>query len=460
MESLGERKRIGARVGPATIFPYEGGFEMTLIVEGSWSATADPCGFGSVRISDGRQRLLIGLLTTLICALFFGDGVARAQIAESSVRIAVMNDQSSVYSDDSGKGSVVAAQMAVEDFGGRVAGVPVEVLALDHQNKPDVGSALARKAIDVDHVAAFFDIANTGVSLAVQEIARNNDKVVVHVTSASADLYGKACSPTGAQWLYDTYSLAKGVAAALTDASHKRWFLLTVDYAFGHQMREETIKAVEQLGGTVTGSVRHPLNTSDFSSFLLQAQSTKPDVLAMLNAGNDTIISLKQASEFGVLSGHVKVALPIFAITQVHAIGLGLAQNAVFLQGYYHDYDDASRAFAARFAERMKRPPSQYQAAVYSAVNHYLKGVAAANSTSGAAVMKKMKEIPVSDFMTKDAKLRADGRLMRDMLVVEGKRPSESQGEWDLLKVKGVLSAASIIRPVEEGGCPYLETGK
>ncbi|XSC47503.1 ABC transporter substrate-binding protein [Bradyrhizobium sp. RDT10] len=432
---------------------------MTLIVEGSWSAAADPCGPGFVRSSDDHRMRLIGLLS-LICFLLCGAGAVRAQIAEPSVRIVVMNDQSSVYSDDSGKGSVVSAQMAVEDFGGRVAGVPIEVMALDHQNKPDIGSALARKAIDVDRVAAFFDIANTGVSLAVQEIARKNDRVVVHVASASADLYGKACSPTGAQWLYDTYSLAKGIATALTDASHKKWYLLTVDYAFGHLMREEMTKAVEQSGGTVAGYVRHPLNTSDFSSFLLQAQSTNPDVLALLNAGNDTIISLKQASEFGVLSGHVTVALPIFAITQVHAIGAKLTQNVIFMQGYYHDYDDASRAFAARFAGRMKRPPSQYQSAVYSAVNHYLKGVAAANSTSGAAVMKKMKEIPVNDFMTRDAKLREDGRLMRDMLIVEGKKPSESKGEWDLLKVKSVLPAASIVRPVQEGGCPYLETTK
>jgi branched-chain amino acid transport system substrate-binding protein len=456
----GKVKRISGRFCLATIFSYAGGFQVTVIVERSWSAAADPRGFGFTRSADDRRKLLMRLLATLICFLLYGADAACAQIVDPSVRIVVMNDQSSVYSDDSGKGSVVAAQIAVGDFGGKVAGVPIEVLALDHQNKPDVGAALARKAIDVDHVGAFFDIANTGVSLAVQEIARKNDRVVVHVTSASADLYGNACSPTGALWLYDTYSLAKGMASALTDASHKKWFLLTVDYAFGHQMREEMTKAVEQSGGTVTGSVRHPLNTSDFSSFLLQAQSTGPDVLALLNAGNDTIVSLKQASEFGVLSGHVKVALPIFAITQVHAIGLALAQNAVFLQGYYHDYDDASRAFAARFAERMKRPPSQYQAAVYSAVNHYLKGVAAANSTSGIAVMRKMKEIPVNDFMTKDAKLREDGRLMRDMLIVEGKKPSESKGEWDLLKVKGVLPAASIIRPIKEGGCPYLETAK
>ncbi|WP_441232026.1 ABC transporter substrate-binding protein [Tardiphaga sp. 215_C5_N2_1] len=390
-------------------------------------------------------------------SLFAFAGPTRAQLKEPTVRIAVMNDQTSVYSDDSGKGSVIAAQMAVDDFGGKVRGIPVEVLALDHQNKPDLGASLARKAIDVDHVAAFFDIANTGVSLAVQEIAKNNDRVVVHVTSASAELYGKACSPTGAQWLYDTYSLAKGLASSLTDETHKKWFLLTVDYAFGHSMREEMTHEVQRLNGSITGSVRHPLNTSDFGSFLLQAQATNPDVLALLNAGNDTIVSLKQASEFGVLSGHVTVALPIFAITQVHAIGAKLSQNVVFMQGYYHDYDEASRAFAARFSEKMKRPPSQYQAAVYSAVNHYLKGVAAANSTNGIAVMKKMKEIPVNDFMTKDAKLREDGRLMRDMLIVEGKTPAESKGEWDLLKVKSMIPAASIIRPIKEGGCAYVQ---
>jgi branched-chain amino acid transport system substrate-binding protein len=403
---------------------------------------------------------MVGGLRSTALGLFLGLSFAaggKAQIAESPVRIVVMNDQSGAYADGSGKGSVLTAQMAVDDFGKKVNGVPVEVIGIDHQNKADIAAAQTRKAIEVDKVAAFFDIANTSASLAVQEIVRQNNKVVVHVGSASADLYGKACSPTGAMWLYDTYSLAKGLAEALYDDKHQHWFLLTVDYAFGHLMQKQMTTAIEKKGGTIVGAVHHPLNTADFSSFLLQAEATNPDVIAILNAGNDTDNSIKQAGEFDLLKKGVKLAVPILSLLDVHAIGPDLAQGTTFLQGYYPYYDEASLAFAKRFAAETHRFPTHFHAGVYSAVTHYLKAVAAANTTDGRIVMQKMKEIPVNDFMTKNAKLREDGRLMHDMLLVEVKKPQDVKEEWDLLEVRGVIPAEKIIRPLEESECPFVK---
>ena len=404
----------------------------------------------------GRIR---SLALGLFLALAFAAG-GKAQIAESPVRIVVMNDQSGAYSDNAGRGSVVAAQLAIDDFGGKVAGVPIEVVGVDDQNKPDIAAAQARKEIETDQAAALFDFANTGVSLVVQEIAKEHNKVAVHVGSASADLYGKACSPTGAMWLYDTYSLARGLAQAIYDENHKKWFLLVVNYAFGQRMQEDMTTAVEERGGTIVGAVRHPLNTADFSSYLLQAAGLEPQVLALLNAGADADNAVKQAAEFGLVKKGVRFAVPILSLTEVHAMGAELAQGTLFLQGYYPYYDEASRAFAKRFAEKMNRPPSHIQAGVYSAVMHYLKAVAAAHTTDGRIVMQKMKELPVNDFMTKNAKLREDGRLMRDMLLVEVKKPRDVKDEWDLLEVRGIIPAEKIIRPVAAGNCPYVKAAK
>ncbi len=383
---------------------------------------------------------------------------AQAQMSNNVVRIVVMNDQSSAYSDTSGKGSVVAAELAIADNGGKAGGVPVEIITIDHQNKADIGATQAKKAIDVDHADAFFDMANSSVSLAVQQITKAAGKVAVHVGSAHVDLYGKECSPTGALWLYDSYSLAKGLARALFDDQHKRWFLLVADYAFGHAMQADMTAALQAQGGQVVGAVRHPLSLADFSSFLLQSSGNNAQVLALLNAGNDTSNALKQAGEFGLVSKGVTIAAPIFTIVNVKAIGSELAQGTQFLGGYYWDADDASRAFSKRFAEKMKRPPTHAQAAVYSAVNHYIKGINAAGTDDGVTVMKKMKELKVNDFMTKDATLREDGRLMRDMLLLEVKKPADVKSEWDLLTVRGTAKADEIIRPLSEGGCPLIKS--
>lgn len=383
---------------------------------------------------------------------------AQAQMSNNVVRIVVMNDQSSAYSDTSGRGSVVAAELAIADNGGKAGGVPVEIITIDHQNKADIGATQAKKAIDVDHADAFFDMANSSVSLAVQQITKASGKIAVHVGSAHVDLYGKECSPTGALWLYDSYSLAKGLARALFDDQHKRWFLLVADYAFGHAMQADMTAALQAQGGQVVGAVRHPLSLADFSSFLLQSSGNNAQVLALLNAGNDTSNALKQAGEFGLVSKGVTIAAPIFTIVNVKAIGSELAQGTQFLGGYYWDADDASRAFSKRFAEKMKRPPTHAQAAVYSAVNHYIKSINAAGTDDGVTVMKKMKELKVNDFMTKDATLREDGRLMRDMLLLEVKKPGDVKSEWDLLTVRGTAKANEIIRPLSEGGCPLIKS--
>lgn len=404
------------------------------------------------------QKQLFGAALTALLATGAAMAPVQAQISDKAVRIVVMNDQSSAYADTSGRGSAVAAELAIADAGGTVGGAPIELLVIDHQNKADIGAAQAKKAIDVDKADALFDMANSSVSLAVQEITRQTGKIVVHVGSAHIDLYGKACSPTGALWLYDTYALAKGLAQAIYGEQHKRWFLIVADYAFGAAMQHDMTKTLESLGGTVTGAVRHPLGFNDFSSFLLQSSGTNTQVLALLNAGTDTTNALKQAGEFGVTGKGMTVAAPIFTLVNAKAIGSELGQGTQYLAGYYWDADDESRAFAKRFAEKMKRPPTHTQAAVYSAVNHYLKAVAAANSDEGPTVMRKMKDTPVNDFMTKNAVLREDGRLVRDMLLLQMKKPSEVKSEWDLAHVRGLAKGSETIRPLAEGGCPLVKS--
>lgn len=404
-----------------------------------------------------KQRLLGALCACAFTAPAFMANQAAAQVSDDAIKIAVMNDQSSAYSDTSGRGSVVAAQLAIDDAGARAAGKPVELISVDHRLKVDVALAHARKLIDQDKVDVFVDFANSGVSLAVQDLTREKNRVALHVGSAHADLYGKACSPTGALWLYDSYSLAKGLAKSVMDDKHKKWFLLTADYAFGHAMQDDMTRTLKQDGAEIVGAVRAPLATADYSSFLMQAMGLDTQVLALLNAGADTTNAIKQAAEFGVTSKGVKLAVPIFTIVNAHGIGAELAQGTTFLAGYYWDADDASRAFSKRFEAQMKRPPTHAQAAVYSAVSHYLKAVDGANTDEAKAVMAKMRELPINDFMTKNGKLREDGRVIRDMLLLEVKAPGDVKSEWDLAKVIRSIPGDEMIRPVNEGGCVLVK---
>lgn len=373
------------------------------------------------------------------------------------VTIAVLNDKSSVFSDAGGVGSVAAAQLAIDDAGGKVRGQPVVLLAPDHQNKTDVGVTLARNLYDQQGIDAIFDIGNSAISLAVQDLARERGKVLVHVGSATADIFGKACSPTGAMWLYDTYSLAQGIAKAVVQQGGDTWFFITADYAFGIAMQAEVSKVVAAAGGKVLGSVKHPVGTMDFSSFLLQAQSSGAKVIALANASGDTVTNIKQAREFQIGEGKQKLAVLIFYLTSVKALGNEATQGVQYLTGYYWDNDDASRAFGKRFYAKHGKMPTHAQAGVYSAVRHYLRAMEAANDNDGLTVMRQMKAMPVDDFFAPGARVREDGRLMNDMLLAEVKKPADVKGEWDLLNIKGKVKAADIMRPISEGGCTRLD---
>jgi branched-chain amino acid transport system substrate-binding protein len=380
---------------------------------------------------------------------------------KAPLRIGVLNDQSGPFADLSGLGSLEAAKLAVEDHGGRANGVAVEVLAADHQNRPDIGTGILRKWLDVDNVQAVFDLGNSAISLAAQQIMRERNRIIVHSTSATSDLTGSACSPVGFHWVYDTYSNSAGIAKALMSQGLDTWFFVTVDYAFGKSMEAVARTAIEKAGGKVVGAVRHPLNTSDFSSYLLQAQSSNAKVIVFANAGVDLTNCIKQAAEFRLsklAGGSQTVVAPVMLLTDVHAIGLKLAQGLSFISGFYWDKDDETRAWSRRFFERRRAMPTMSQAGVYSAVRHFLKAADAAKTTAGIEVASAMRAIPVSDIFTKNAVLRADGRLVHDMLLVEVKAPEQSKYPWDYYSIKAVLPGAEAFRPLDEGGCSLVRT--
>jgi branched-chain amino acid transport system substrate-binding protein len=385
---------------------------------------------------------------------------ARAQ-EKVPLRIGVLNDQSGPFADLSGLGSVEAARLAVKDHGGRANGAAVELIAADHQNKPDIGTGILRKWLDVDNVQAVFDLGNSAISLAAQQIMRERNRIIVHSTSATSDLTGSACSPVGFHWVYDTYSNSAGIAKALLGQGLDTWFFITVDYAFGKSMEGVARPAIEGAGGKVVGAVRHPLNTSDFSSYLLQAQSSNAKVIVFANAGLDLTNCIKQAAEFRlskVAGGSQTVVAPVMLLTDVHAIGLKLAQGLSFISGFYWDMDEETRAWSKRFFERRRAMPTMSQAGVYSAVRHYLKSVDAARTTTGTEVANAMRSIPVADMFARNATLRADGRLVHDMLLVEVKPPERSKYPWDYYRIKGVLPGADAFRPLAEGGCPLVRS--
>jgi branched-chain amino acid transport system substrate-binding protein len=392
---------------------------------------------------------LLGLILVL--------GQTSAKAGPDAITIGVLNDLSGVYADLGGPGSVAAAEIAVEEFGPTVLGKPIKILSGDHQNKPDVGSQLARRWFDIDNVDMVTDFPNSGVALAVQEIARTKKKIAIYSTAATMDLSGKACSPTGFQWTYDNYSNAAGVAQALVKKGLDTWFFITVDYAFGISLESEAAKAVKAAGGTVVGAVRHPLNTPDFSSFLLQAQGSKAKVIALANAGGDTVNAVKQANEFQIVEGGQTIVTPVTFITDVHSLGLSVAQGLTFVTGYYWDLNDQTRAFAQKFYKRRNAMPTMAQAGVYSGVLHYLKSVAAAGTDDAMAVAAKMRELPVRDSFTQTGSVRADGRMIHDMYLVQVKKPAESKGPWDYYKVLATIPAAEAFKPLAESECPLVK---
>jgi branched-chain amino acid transport system substrate-binding protein len=393
------------------------------------------------------------LLGTALAAL--AAGAAQAQ---TSVKVGVMNDRSGLYADLSGEGSVIAARMAVEDFKAAEKGIKVEIVSADHQNKPDVGSTIARQWYDQDGVDAILDVPTSSVALAVNQITKEKNKIHINSGAASSDLTGKACSPNTIHWTYDTYALAQGTGGAMVKAGGDSWFFMTADYAFGHALERDTGAIVTKNGGKVVGAVRTPFPGTDFSSFLLQAQASKAKVIGLANAGGDTINSIKQAGEFGITSAGQKLAGLLVFITDVHALGLQTAQGLVLTEAFYWDLNDQTRAWSDRFAKANGgKKPSMVQAGVYSGMLHYLKGIEAAKSKDATAVMAKMKELPTDDPLFGKGSVRADGRKMHDMYLFEVKKPAESKGPWDYYKQVAVLKADDAFKPLSESECPLVK---
>jgi branched-chain amino acid transport system substrate-binding protein len=392
-----------------------------------------------------------GLTGLALAALM--SSAAQAQIANRTLKIGVLDDQSGVYADIGGKWSVEAAKMAVEDFGGKILGVPIEVLSADHQNKPDLASTIARQWYDVDHVSMIAELTNSAVALAVQSLSREKHKITITTGAATTDLTGKACEPYGFHWAYDTHALAAGTGGYMTKQGGNTWFFLTADYAFGASLQHDTTAAVEGAGGKVLGAVRHPLNTADFSSFLLQAQSSGAKVIGLANAGLDTNNAIKQAAEFGIVAGGQKLAGMLYTTAEVHGLGLKAAQGSITTEGYYWDLDDKSREFGNRFMKRTGHMPNMIHAGTYSAVAQYLKAVQAVGSDDADAVAKKLHEMPVDDFFAKGGKVLPNGRMIHDMYLFEIKKPSESKGEWDLYKLLATVPAAEAYFTFEDSGC-------
>ena len=395
---------------------------------------------------------------TAAAALAFAAGGAHAQVSDGVIKIGVLNDQSSLYADLAGQGSVIAARMAVEDFGAAKKGMKVEIVSADHQNKPDVGSAIARQWYDVDKVDVIFDVPNSGVALAVNQITRDKGKALIVSGAASADLTGKACSPNTVHWAYDTWMLANGTGNAIVKTGGDTWFFLTADYAFGHALERDTEAVVLKAGGKVLGKVRHPLNTQDFSSFLLQAQSSKAKIIGLANAGGDTTNSIKQAAEFGIVKGGQNLAGLLVFITDVHGLGLNNAQGLILTESFYWDYSDQTRAFAKRFSAADRGiHPTMVHAGVYAGVLHYLKAVEALKSDDGTKVIQKMKEIPTDDPLFGKGRIRQDGRKIHPAYLLEVKKASESKYPWDYYKIRATIPADQAFRPEKEGGCSLVK---
>ena len=399
------------------------------------------------------------LLSSLIAGLgLVAAAGAQAQISGNVVKIGVMNDMSGVYADIGGPGSTLAAKMAVEDYLKTTkSSLKVEVVSADHQNKPDVGSNIARKWYDTDGVDMIVDVPTSSVGLAINQVTKEKGKAYVNTGSATSDLTGKDCSPNTVHWLYDTWMLAHGTGSAVVKSGGDTWYFLTADYAFGHALERDTSEVVKASGGKILGSVKVPLNTQDFSSFLLQAQSSKAKIIGLANAGGDTINSIKQAAEFGIVKGGQKLAGLLVFLPDVHGLGLNTAQGLQITESWYWDLNDASRAFAKRFAaQHGGKYPSSDHAGVYAGVLHDLKAVDAAKTDDGTKVVAKMKELPTDDPLFGKGSIRADGRKIHPVYLFEVKKPSESKGPYDYYKVLQTIPADKAFRPIDQGNCPLV----
>src|SRR4249919_2434423 len=397
-----------------------------------------------------RTMSLAALAVILTC------GTSSAQ--QVNVKIGVLTDMSSLYADATGIGSVIAAKMAAADFMKDHPNFKIEVISGDHQNKPDIGSQIANQWYDVDHVDMIADVPNSGVALAITQVSSQKNKVFMASGPASSDLTGPKCNGNMVHWTYDTWMLANGTGKAIVKTGGDTWFFLTADYAFGHALERDTAAVVEKNGGKVLAKVRHPLNTNDFSSFLLQAQASKAKVIGLANAGGDTINSIKQAAEFGIVKGGQNLAGLLVFISDIHGLGLQTAQGLIFTETFYWDLNEGTRAFAKRFAAANNgKYPTMVQAGVYSGMLHYLKAVEALKSDDGAKVVAQMKKMPTDDPLFGKGRIRADGRKIHPAYLVEVKKPSESKGPWDYYKIRATIPAEKAFRPLKDGECPLVK---
>ena len=404
-----------------------------------------------------KQQISAFLLGT---ALSFATA-AGALAQDKTIKVGVLTDNSGLYSDLGGAGSTLAAQMAIEDSGLAAKGWKIDIISADHQNKPDIGTSIARQWADVEKVDIFMDVLNSGVGLAVNNVVKEKNAIMINTGAATSDLTNAQCSPNTIHWVYDTYMLANSTGQALVKSGGDSWFFLTADYAFGHALERDTTAVVVKSGGKVIGSVKHPLNTADFSSFLLQAQASKAKIIGMANAGGDTTNTIKQASEFGIVAGGQKLAGLLLFITDVHSLGLKVAQGLNFTETFYWDLNDGTRAFSKRFSERMKNKamPSMVQAGVYSGLIHYFKALEAmgGNPHDGAKVVAKMKEMPTDDALFGKGTIRIDGRKLHPAYLFEVKKPEESKGPWDYYKLIGTTPGDQAFRPLSDSACPLVK---
>jgi branched-chain amino acid transport system substrate-binding protein len=405
-----------------------------------------------------KRSLVIASSAILLFAAACGaQSQEKPKISDGVVKIGMIEDMSSIYADITGLGAVTAAKMAVEDFGGTVLGMPIEVVSADHQNKADIASATAREWFENQHVDALMDVAASATALAAIDVAKNKNKIVVLNGPGAARITNEACTPISIHYTYDNYALAHGTGGAMVKAGYDTWFFVAADYAFGHDLEQVTAGVVKANGGQVLGGVRVPINTSDFSSALLQAQSSKAKVIGLANAGADTQNSIKQAAEFGIVRGGQKLGGLLVFINDVNSLGLEVAQGMLLTTAFYWDRNDESRAWAQRYFQRMNRMPNMVQAGVYSSTTHYLRAVAAAGTDDTDAVMAKMRATLINDFFAKDGTIREDGRMVHDMYLYEVKKPAESKRAWDYYKPVAEIPADQAFLPLADSRCPLVK---
>jgi branched-chain amino acid transport system substrate-binding protein len=399
------------------------------------------------------------LLSFLCCFLSTAVGVSSAVAADAGpepVKIGVIVDMGGVYAGIGGEGGVAAVKLAVQSFGGKVLGRPVEVLSADYQNKVDVTATRVREWYDRQQVSMVIESTDSASALALQKLGLEKRKVTIFAGSATTELTGKQCSPYGIHYVYDTYSLANGTARAIVEEGGKSWYFITADYAFGHSLEAQATRVVESMGGKVAGRVSHPLSASDFAAFLMQAQASNAQVIGLADAGRDTQNAIRQASEFGLMNGKRIIAPLLIFDSDLKGIGLKMAQGLQFTTAFYWDYDDKTRAFAKKFYSATNKMPTMVQAGMYSAVVHYLNAVQAVGATDSEKVMAQMRATPINDFFAKDGRILPNGLMSHDMYLAEAKKPAESKGEWDLLKIRAVIPRDKAFESPDQSGCPLV----